>query len=58
MEAENWQSAAGWVLGESGEGEEWMRRLEREREEMGRTEIVRGRREGGSGGESEERRLE
>jgi len=32
---ESWQEAVKWVLGEKGEGEEWMRRMERERREMG-----------------------
>ena len=28
---ESWQEAVGWVLSENGEGEKWMRELERER---------------------------
>jgi len=29
-----WQGAVEWVLGEEGEGEEWMRKMENERREM------------------------
>jgi len=28
---ESWQKAVGWILREEGEGEEWMRKVERER---------------------------
>ncbi|KYN14727.1 hypothetical protein ALC57_13070, partial [Trachymyrmex cornetzi] len=31
--AESWQMVMGWVLGEEGKGEEWLRRVDEEREE-------------------------
>lgn len=30
----SWQEVVSWVLGEEGEGEEWMRKLEEERREL------------------------
>jgi len=54
-----WQENVRWVLGDEGEGEEWMRRIERERmgeREEGRLGGVRGCervRERGREGESE-----
>jgi len=52
IEPESWQHVVGWVLGKAGEGEEWMRRLEKEREEIGETGRL-GDRRGGGGNRNE-----
>jgi len=41
----SWQEDVLWVLGEEGEGEDWMRKLQEEREKMKGIEVGRGRRE-------------
>lgn len=49
---DSWQEAVGWIIGEKGEGERWLRELERERqggEEEGEGEEGRD----GIGGEGE-----
>lgn len=48
----SWQEEVGWVLGEEGEGEWWMRKVEKEREKGGGMMRKGGREEiGGKGGE-------
>lgn len=49
-EGGSWQEAVGLVLGEEGEGEEWMREIEEERKREGRGKGS-GRKHGGEGEE-------